>query len=86
MAPRNNQSSTVSCDKCRSLKVKCVREDTQATCAKLVHTGILLMLLRPIERSARITDETLEDASNLAIDVVLQSDRVIKTKVPRSAC
>ena len=80
MAPRDNQSSTVSCDKCRSLKVKCVREDTQAPCAKFVHTAILLML-QTTQRSDGMTDKKSEDASNLAIDVALQSDRITEIKL-----
>lgn len=44
------------------------------------------MLLRTTERSARMTDKILKDASNLAIDAVLQSDRVIELKLARSAC
>jgi len=82
MAPRNNQSSTISCDRCRSLKVKCVREDTQATCAKFVHTAILLMLLRTTQWSAGLTDKIFEDVSNLVIDASQRSDRISGIKLP----
>jgi hypothetical protein len=79
MAPRNNQSSAVSCDKCRSLKVKCVREDTQATCAKYVHTAISLTRANG-STICWHTDETLKDAQNLDINAVPQSDHVIEIK------
>jgi hypothetical protein len=57
MAPRTKQPSIASCDKCRSLKVKCLRSDTQTECAKSVLLALMFIHLQIIISLTMGTDD-----------------------------